>query len=90
MNNVTPNLVSAHVLLSSEVIQSERTENTGVQFCDFERCWEVESTGNLTHATEFNIKEFLNKVSWNKERNTVPLPWKPEISEILPDNYSIV
>ena len=44
--------------------------------------------GNVTHATEFNIKDFLNKVSWNKERYTVTLPWKPEISEILPDKYS--
>ena len=76
------NLSSTHAL---KIACENVSPDNGIH--DIKKFWEIEDTGINSSLKTFDHKDFLQKIKWNSERYTVPLPWKPE-TEMLPDNFS--
>ena len=85
-NDTSVNVSSAHVLLSDGRTDA-RILRKEVELIDFRQFWEIEATGIESKPSEINVKYFLKKIVWKTERYSVPLPWKPGKSWLLPDNY---
>ena len=65
-------------------VLSIQTEDASLKE-QLQKFWEVESCGEVSAET-LDSKSFVKKIEFDGDRYSVPLPWKPNMREVLPDN----